>query len=80
MNHGGIPPATSAPIIDPAEVPTTKSALPGSQSVSRATRAQAADEPRATEHASSAEHQPHLHCDALPLEASRANAGPHEST
>jgi hypothetical protein len=23
MNHGGMPPATSAPIIEPAEVPTT---------------------------------------------------------
>ena len=34
MNQGGTPAATSAPIIEPAEVPTMKSALPGSQSVS----------------------------------------------
>src|SRR5215213_1182192 len=34
MNQGGIPAATSAPIIDPADVPTMNSALPGSQSVS----------------------------------------------
>src|SRR4051794_2955949 len=31
MNHGGSPDASSAPIIDPAEVPTMFSALPGSQ-------------------------------------------------
>src|SRR4051812_38900982 len=36
MNQGGTPAAVSAPIIAPAEVPTTKSALPGSQSVSSA--------------------------------------------
>ncbi len=36
MNQGGTPAATSVPTIDPAEVPTMKSALPGSQSVSRA--------------------------------------------
>ncbi len=34
MNQGGTPPATSAPIIEPAEVPTMNSALPGSHSVS----------------------------------------------
>ncbi len=37
MNHGGIPAARSAPIIEPAEVPTMWSALPGSHPVSRAT-------------------------------------------
>ena len=36
MNQGGMPAATSAPIIDPADVPTMWSALPGSQPVSRA--------------------------------------------
>jgi hypothetical protein len=36
MNQGGTPAATSAPIMEPAEVPTIWSALPGSQSVSRA--------------------------------------------
>ena len=34
MNQGGTPAALSAPIIDPALVPTMNSALPGSQSVS----------------------------------------------
>src|SRR4051812_48337453 len=37
MNHGGTPAATSDPIIDPAEVPTMYSALPGSQRVAWAT-------------------------------------------
>ena len=36
MNHGGTPPATSAPIIEPAEVPTSRSALAGSQESSSA--------------------------------------------
>src|SRR3954447_24060811 len=36
MNHGGTPDASSAPIMLPAEVPTTYSALAGSQPVSRA--------------------------------------------
>src|SRR4051794_39255571 len=36
MNHGGTPAATSDPIIDPAEVPTMYSALPGSQRVALA--------------------------------------------
>lgn len=36
MNQGGTPAATRAPIIDPAEVPTMRSALPGSQPVSSA--------------------------------------------
>jgi hypothetical protein len=36
MNQGGTPEAMSAPIIEPADVPTTYSALPGSQLVSRA--------------------------------------------
>src|SRR6185437_4703915 len=36
MNQGGTPDAQSAPIIDPADVPTTWSALAGSQPVSRA--------------------------------------------
>jgi hypothetical protein len=34
MNHGGTPDASSAPIIEPAEVPTMRSALIGSQPVS----------------------------------------------
>src|SRR2546421_1770796 len=34
MNQGGTPDASSAPIIDPAEVPTMRSALAGSQPVS----------------------------------------------
>ena len=34
MNQGGTPAATRAPIIEPAEVPTMNSELPGSQSVS----------------------------------------------
>src|SRR2546423_10410019 len=40
MNHGGTPDASSPPIIDPAEVPTMRSALAGSQpvSVARASR------------------------------------------
>src|SRR4051794_31904073 len=36
MNHGGTPDASSAPIMLPALVPTTYSALAGSQPVSRA--------------------------------------------
>ena len=36
MNQGGTPAAASAPIIEPAEVPTMNSELPGSQSVSSA--------------------------------------------
>ena len=36
MNHGGTPAAVKAPITEPAEVPTMRSALPGSQPVSRA--------------------------------------------
>src|SRR3954471_18748746 len=36
MNHGGTPEASRAPIIEPALVPTTYSALAGSQPVSRA--------------------------------------------
>ena len=34
MNHGGTPDARSAPIIEPADVPTMTSALAGSQPVS----------------------------------------------
>ena len=34
MNQGGTPAASSAPIIAPAEVPTIRSALAGSQPVS----------------------------------------------
>src|SRR5436305_14334779 len=34
MNHGGTPDASSEPIIAPADVPTTRSALAGSQPVS----------------------------------------------
>src|SRR5215210_2304011 len=34
MNQGGMPAAVSAPIIEPADVPTMNSALPGSHSVS----------------------------------------------
>ncbi len=34
MNHGGVPQASRAPIIEPAEVPTMKSALPGSHPLS----------------------------------------------
>ena len=41
MNQGGIPDATSAPIIDPAEVPTMYSAPAGSHSVSRASASSA---------------------------------------
>jgi hypothetical protein len=36
MNHGGSPEASRPPIIAPAEVPTMRSALPGSQPVSDA--------------------------------------------
>ncbi len=36
MNQGGTPHATRAPIIEPADVPTMYSALPGSQPVSLA--------------------------------------------
>jgi hypothetical protein len=36
MNHGGTPQARSAPIIDPADVPTMYSALPGSHLLSEA--------------------------------------------
>ena len=36
MSHGGTPHASSAPIIEPAEVPTMRRALPGSQPVSDA--------------------------------------------
>ena len=56
------------------------SALPGIPVGLARERAQPADKPRATEHAARAEHQPHLHWNALPLEAAAANAGPHEST
>ena len=41
MNQGGTPEATSAPIIEPADVPTMWSALPGSHSVSRASASSA---------------------------------------
>ena len=34
MNHGGTPLASRAPVIEPADVPTMYSALPGSQPVS----------------------------------------------
>src|SRR4051795_6669768 len=36
MNQGGTPAATSPPIMDPAEVPTIRSALAGSHRVSEA--------------------------------------------
>ena len=36
MNHGGMPAAVNAPMTEPAEVPTMRSALPGSQPVSSA--------------------------------------------
>ena len=41
MNHGGTPDATSAPIIEPADVPTIRSALAGSQPVSVASASRA---------------------------------------
>ena len=74
MNQGGTPAATSAPIIEPADVPTMYSALPGSQSVSVGEGAERAGEPRAAKHAARAEHQPNPHGQALPLEFRRINA------
>ena len=61
MNQGGTPAAMSAPTIDPAEVPTMKSALPGIPARLPRERVEAAGEPGAAEHAARAENQPDLH-------------------
>src|SRR3954471_15368985 len=70
MNHGGTPDASSPPIMLPALVPTTYSALEGSQPVSGAggspaglarDRLEPAREPGAAHHAAGAENEPHSH-------------------
>ena len=64
MNQGGTPAASSAPIIDPAEVPTMKSALRRVPARLAREGVEAAGEPGATEHTARAEYKPDLHAGA----------------
>ncbi len=61
MNQGGTPEAQRAPIIEPAEVPTTYSAAAGSQPVSLGERVEPAGEPRAALNSPGAENEPNPH-------------------